>query len=171
MYVPSVNDRNWESWRLLVKECIANIGKLKTLFLKQILLCSFLTFWVFGSLQTSLLCTVVELAEWGSVAVGISDRLKVTFDMWHVTCDMGYVTCDMWHVTCDLWYVACDMWHATCHMWHITIFCGDCGFSILLLLPAHVEWFSVSRMQDFCRYAFILYSIVTCDLLFIVRLK
>ena len=33
--VPSVEDRNQESWRLLVKERIANIGKLKTIFLKR----------------------------------------------------------------------------------------------------------------------------------------
>ena len=30
MFVPSVNNRNHESWRLLVKEHIANIGELRT---------------------------------------------------------------------------------------------------------------------------------------------
>ena len=30
--VPSVNDRNGESWQLLVEERIANIGKLRTPF-------------------------------------------------------------------------------------------------------------------------------------------
>ena len=28
--VPSVNNQNWESWRILVEECIANIRQLRT---------------------------------------------------------------------------------------------------------------------------------------------
>ena len=74
MDVPSFNDRNRESWRLLVKDCIANVGKLRILFF----VCgSFRLFFqykliVFGLSRTSLLCIVGELA--GSVAVGISDR-------------------------------------------------------------------------------------------------
>ena len=32
MFVPSVDDWNRESWRVLFKECIDSIGKLKTQF-------------------------------------------------------------------------------------------------------------------------------------------
>ena len=72
-FVPSLNNQDRESWRLLVRERIANI----------FLLCVFNLF--FCSLQTSLLGIVVELAGCGSVADGISDRLKVTGNMQHVT--------------------------------------------------------------------------------------
>ena len=50
MYIPSVDDRNGESWRLLVEERIANI------FFGVFL------FFVGGSLQTSQLYKVGELA-------------------------------------------------------------------------------------------------------------
>ena len=44
---------------------------------------------IFGSLQTILLCIVLELAGGGSVAVavGISDMLQVKGDMRHLTPD------------------------------------------------------------------------------------
>ena len=35
MYVPSVDNRNQESWRLLVEERVANIAKLRTPFLER----------------------------------------------------------------------------------------------------------------------------------------
>ena len=50
--------------------------------------CVFQTYLVFGSLRTSLLCILVELAGLRSVAVAISDRLYVNGDMRHVTCVM-----------------------------------------------------------------------------------
>ena len=64
-------------WRLLVEERIANLGTLLPFF------CRFDDFfWILiyihfvGSLQTSLLCIMGELAGGGSaaVAVGVSDR-------------------------------------------------------------------------------------------------
>ena len=63
-----------------------------------------------GSLQTSLLCTVGELAEEGSlaVAIGISDSWHVTGDRWRVTPIMWQVTCDSWHMTCDTWHLTHD---------------------------------------------------------------
>ena len=66
-----------------------------------------------------------------AVAVGVSD-------MWQVTCDT-------WHVTCDMWYVTHDMWHLTPDIWHLHLIC----IHFLVLLSAHFERFSVSRIQDF----------------------
>ena len=57
MSVPSVYDRNPESWKLLVKERIDNIGKLRTPFFWSVT-----KIFVFGYLQTSQLCIVGELA-------------------------------------------------------------------------------------------------------------
>ena len=45
MYVPSVNDRNQEGWRLLVEERIANLGKQRTFFLRFNVFWLFLFFW------------------------------------------------------------------------------------------------------------------------------
>ena len=78
---------------LLVEEHIANVGIPLDIF-------KFLSFhfflWVFGSLQTSLLCIMGELAGEGSVAlaVAVSDRLQVTSDTRHIKCDPG-MTHDM----------------------------------------------------------------------------
>ena len=97
--VPSVDNRNRQSWRSLVKECIAHIKQLRITFFWSVLMIFSFKYLVFGSLQTSLLCIMGELAGGGSVAVGISDS-------WYVTCDMLLsahierfrVTC-MWEVT------------------------------------------------------------------------
>ena len=64
MYVPSVDDQNQESWRLLVEERSANIGKLETSFYSEHFndFSFFQTFLVFGYLRRSLLYIVVELA-------------------------------------------------------------------------------------------------------------
>ena len=62
-YVLSVNDQIQESWRLLVKERIANIAKLRTpFFVKQIE-----GFWVFVN-------KTILHSEGGSLTVGIIDR-------------------------------------------------------------------------------------------------
>ena len=65
-------------WRLLVKEHIANIGILLDILCFGCFddfLC-FDIFWVFGSLQTSLLCIMGELAGGGflDMAVGVIVR-------------------------------------------------------------------------------------------------
>ena len=39
-----------------------------------------------------------EVSRGRSVVVGVSDRCKVTCDMWHVTCHTWNVTRDMWHM-------------------------------------------------------------------------
>ena len=51
MVVPSVDDRNRESWRILVKKRIANIAKLKTLiFLRFDDFFAFeKSFWIFAN--------------------------------------------------------------------------------------------------------------------------
>ena len=54
-------------WRLLVEEHIANIGIPLYIF-------GYIPFHVSGSLQTSLLCIIGELAWEGSMAVAVSDR-------------------------------------------------------------------------------------------------
>ena len=77
-----------------------------------------------GSLRTSLLCKVGELAGGGSVAVCISDR-------WQVTGDRLWVTWDRWQMARDRW-----------HFKKKIIF-------VLMLLCTHVERFSVSRMWNF----------------------
>ena len=63
--------------RLLVKEGIANIGIPLDIFCRFLVLMNFevLIFCVLGSLQTSVLCIVGELAGEGyeAVAVGVSD--------------------------------------------------------------------------------------------------
>ena len=61
--VSSVNERNGESWRLLVEERFATIEKLRTLFLERFdVFFVFYSFCVFyWSLRTSLLCIVGEL--------------------------------------------------------------------------------------------------------------
>ena len=60
---------------LLVKENVANIGKLEdSLIVKTIRLgLAFEIYWVFLTLQTNILYTVVELPGGGHVAVAISD--------------------------------------------------------------------------------------------------
>ena len=77
--VPSVNDRNPVSWRLLVKEQITNIGKLRTHFF-VFLLFKYKSFFVgcFWSLPN------VDSGGVSKVAVAIS-----------VICDRGYFTHDM----------------------------------------------------------------------------
>ena len=69
MYVPSVNDQNQESWRLLVEERIANIAKLGTSFFWNVSIKKFLLKkkMGFGSSQTTLL----GLAGGGFVAMAV----------------------------------------------------------------------------------------------------
>ena len=68
--IPSVSIRKRESCRILVKESIAYIGNLRTLFL-ELFDALFRKKRVFESLRSSLLCKVGELAGCFSVAVGI----------------------------------------------------------------------------------------------------
>ena len=67
------------NWRLLVKYPIDNNQK-TSVFQDRLLqfFCGQNVFWVYGSLQTSLLCIVGELAWGGSVAVDINDQQEVT---------------------------------------------------------------------------------------------
>ena len=75
--VPSRKTRFPVDWRLLVKYCIANIGiPLDIYFFSDFFyVCNFFLL-VSGSLQTSLLCIIGELAGGGSVAVvfGVIDK-------------------------------------------------------------------------------------------------
>ena len=83
-----------------------------------------------------LLCTVGELAGLGSVAVAVD-------------------VSDRWQVTGDRWQVTCDTWHMTHDTWHMIVFCfvRFCPFSVLVsvlvVLFAHIDRFSVSCMRDF----------------------
>ena len=81
--VPLRKPRFQVDWILLVKECIANIGIPLDIFkflAFQCFFCVWTFFWVLGSLRTSLLCMMEELAGGGSVAgavavaVAVSDR-------------------------------------------------------------------------------------------------
>ena len=75
----------------------------------------------FGSLHTSLLCIVGELAGRGSVVVAVGDRRQVT----------------------------CDIWHMKQSKWHF-FFCFFSTFLVSVLLSAHTQRDSlVSRMRDF----------------------
>ena len=117
MYVCPIAHNRWlrpkgVSLRLLVTECIANIGipleifgfwQFQWFFMFKIV-------WVLWSLQTSLLCIVGVLERGGSVsvAVGVSDRWQVTGDRLQVIVDRWQVTHDTWHKTpvrfCPFWY-------------------------------------------------------------------
>ena len=103
-------------WRQMVEECIANIGIPLDFFLAVLpfqWFFAFLVFWGFGSLQTSLLCIVGDLAGGGSVAVAVG---------------ISYT----WHMT----FVQ-------------TKFSSFLSVLVSVLLSAHVERFSVSRVQHF----------------------
>ena len=76
--------------RLLVEESIANIGKLVETLVFFLKIFNFLDFLcLFGSLQTSLLCILGELAWGGSVtvAVWVSDRGQIIRNNRRVTHD------------------------------------------------------------------------------------
>ena len=96
-------------WKLLFKECIATIGIPLDIF--GFLLFQWLfAFWIFlggfGSLQTSLLCIMEELAGGGYVAVAVSVSERVS-DSWKETRDMWHWTHDTWHMTQDTWVYSC----------------------------------------------------------------
>ena len=138
--------------RLLVKEGIADIGiPLDTFgFLPFQWLSAFVFFWFLGSLQTSLLCIIGELAwVWGCCC------WRYTGDRWQVTQD-----------TCHLQMTG-DKWNFFL-LSSFLLFLGFPPFSLFLyvlvsvLLFTHhtqtictkskylcVERFSVSHMQDF----------------------
>ena len=89
----------WDFWSKSELLNLANLYVFFCFFTVSIIFRLYNFFWDIGSLQSSLLCIVGELAGKGSVAVavGFSDR-------WKVTCDMCYSSCDTWQVTCDTWH-------------------------------------------------------------------
>ena len=101
--VPSVSYRKQMSWRLLVKEPIAKIAKLRTppIFGRLQPFRFWIYFSFFLSWWTRLLCIVGELAGGWSVVVGVGYRRHVTCDMWQGTGDRWQVTDDMIHMTND----------------------------------------------------------------------
>ena len=87
--VPSVGDRNRESWRLLVKECIAKIGKLRPLFLLKV----WTIFWVW------------RRKKWVVGSVGVNQPTENSGGV-----SRGRVCgCDCWR----WWHVTGDRWHVT----------------------------------------------------------
>ena len=80
LFVCAITETQFQvSWRALVE------GRIATIFLPShhfsflyvsMIFCVSIFFWVFGPLETSLLCIMGELAEGGSVAVavGVSER-------------------------------------------------------------------------------------------------
>ena len=87
MCVPSQKKTRFPVYRrLLVEERIANIGiplDVFVFFVVSMIFCILKNFLGFGSLQTSLLCKLGELAGGGSVAVAVgisSYRGRVTQD-------------------------------------------------------------------------------------------
>ena len=95
--VSSVNDRNQESWRLLVKESIVNIAKLRTPFFEH-----FNVFYVSKKLNSG-------VAGGASVAMAVDFR-----DIWHYTFEMWQVTGDTWQVTHDRWHMTGETRRMTC---------------------------------------------------------
>ena len=65
----------------------------------SMIFCVLICLWVFGSLQSSLLCKIRELEGGGAKAVDVSDMWTVTVDRWHMTCDTWHMTRDTWHLT------------------------------------------------------------------------
>ena len=80
--VSSVGDQNQEGWRLLVKESIVKLSKVRTCFFKDYIFLGALNlfgaFWVL-SWGTSLLYIVGDLAGGGSLAMAVD-----------VTCHVAY---------------------------------------------------------------------------------
>ena len=142
---------NGLSLRLLIEERIAYIGIPLDVFavcLFWYFFCFLTCFGVLGSLQTSLLCIVVELVWGGSVAAAVSvcDRCHMTSDKWQVISDKWHVKLDRWQVTGlfygffgvywlqsvywwsgdmskvtgDRWNVTHDRWHMTADTWQVT---------------------------------------------------
>ena len=77
--VPLLKIRFPVDWRLLVEERIAKFGitiEVLRVFVVSMIFWVLKCFLIFGSLQTTLLCIMGELAGGGSVAVavGVSDR-------------------------------------------------------------------------------------------------
>ena len=74
--------------------------------------------------------------------------LYLTEDWWQVICDAPPSTHDRWHMTPDTWHVTPDMQHP--------IFSYYTSFFqpvlVLVILSAHIERFSVSRMKDFWQF-------------------
>ena len=94
--VPSQKPRFPVDWSLLVEESIANICIPLDIFgflTYQWFFSSFFS-WVFGSLQTSLLCIMEELAGcwYMAVAVCASDSWQLTADRWQVICHTWQLT-------------------------------------------------------------------------------
>ena len=114
MYVTFVDNRNQESWRLLVKEYIANIGiplDFSAFFPFQWFVAFWFSFWFLG------VC-IKGLAGEGSVAVA-DGRWQVICDSWHATCDRWQVTCDRWQVTDYTWQLTRDRWQVTHDKWRM----------------------------------------------------
>ena len=125
--VPSVSYRKQMSWRLLVKEPIAKIAKLRTppIFGRLQPFRFWIYFSFFLSWWTRLLCIVGELAGGWSVVVGVGYRR-------HVTCDRGQVTGDRWQMT---WYT----WQMTQNINFICWGAQICFiFFVSVLLSAHI---------------------------------
>ena len=82
-----------------------------------ILMIFFLFLQVLGSLQTSPLSIMRELARGWSVAVAVcfSDRWQVTGDRFHATRDMWQLKCDTWHIIHDMWHLTPDICHNFFH--------------------------------------------------------
>ena len=98
--------------------------------------------WVFGSLQTSLLCIMGELAGGGSLAVAVG------VDRWHATHDTWHVKNDTWHMASDTWHLTPDMWHLTRDPWQIILFFSyflsvTVSFGISATIRTHREIYCV----------------------------
>ena len=89
------------------------------------------------------------------VAVGISDRWKVTCDRWNLTYDMWHVTYDTWHMIKKKVFKKCQKSFKKCNKKKAksTHKCRKVpkrwDFIVLVLLSAHGERVGVSCMQEF----------------------
>ena len=109
--VPTVYNRNQEGWRLLVKELIDKIAKVKTPFFLgfcHFLGCKyFFLHWFF----------VVLLGYFQIVHGGWVSRGSVCgYGCWR----WCHVKVDMWHGTHDTWHMTHDTWHMSHYTWQLT---------------------------------------------------
>ena len=130
----------------LIKRSL-NFLRFQWFFVKQKIYLWLLSWW------TSLLCIVGDLAGGGSVAraVGVGDRWHVAGDRWQVIDDMWQVTNDTSHMTHDM---SCERWHMKIYnnvflIFFFVIFSSSHILLVSVLLSAHIEKLSVSRMLDF----------------------
>ena len=143
-----------ENWKILVKKCITNIGMTLDFWVFLAVLWFFVVnfFLVFsGGFQTSLLCTVWELAGGGLLLFAL-----VTNDRWHMTSDTwpskkNVLFCQFWykgfcpHTLSDLVSPVCRIFKAYA-LWADVFYKSKC--------PSVCSSVCLSVCQSVCLFTF-----------------